>query len=403
MNTYYLILSACALIIGSYLINLYTNKRGIPSVLVLLVAGILCREVLKINNVDVSFPRQPVELLGIIGLIMIVLEAGLDITITNKHQLKLVRNAFFSAIMILLLSAAVCSAFIYYYLSEPLLNCIVYSIPFSIVSSAIVLPSVSHLSDEKKEFLVYETSFSDILGIMLFNYVIAGNILEAASIGWFLGSVLFGLIISVVLSLLLLYLLTRITTKVRFFLIFAVLIFLYAGGKLLHLPALVVILLFGLTVSNFENRFLLKFKQWIEPKKAAEVRVLLHSVTAETSFLVRTFFFFMFGLSIDIHLILDANVVIAGSSMVILLFFIRYLYLRFFLKAHIFPELFFMPRGLITILLFYSIPSTLRLKDFNEGILLFVILATGLVMTAGSLLYGKKDIVAINDENPVAE
>lgn len=310
---------------------------------------------------------------------------------------------FFSALMILLLSAAVCSTFLYYYLKEPLMNCLVYSIPFSIVSSAIVLPSVSHLSEEKKEFLVYETSFSDILGIMLFNYIIAGSVLEPASIGRFFGSILFGLLTSMILSLLLLYLLTHITTKVRFFLIFAVLIFLYAGGKLLHLPALVVILLFGLTVSNFENRLFLKFKRWIKPEKAAEVRVLLHSVTAETSFLVRTFFFFMFGLSIDIHLLFDVNVLIGGSSMVLLLFFIRYLYLRFFLKAHILPELFFMPRGLITILLFYSIPSTLRLKDFNEGILLFVILATGLIMTAGSLFYGKKDIVLINDENPSTE
>jgi hypothetical protein len=62
-----------------------------------------------------------------------------------------------------------------------------------------------------------------------------------------------------------------------------------------------------------------------------------------------------------------------------------------------------MPRGLITILLFYSIPSSFRLQQFNEGILLFIILATGLIMTAGSLLYGNKDIENINDEIPVTE
>ncbi|MBS4065674.1 MAG: cation:proton antiporter [Chitinophagaceae bacterium] len=403
MNTYYFILAACLLIICSYLINLFTNKRGIPAVLLLLLLGIGARELLQYYHLSYPVPQSLVELLGIIGLIMIVLEAGLDITITSSYQLKLVKNAFLSALFILLLSAAVCAAFLYYYLHEPLINCIVYSLPFSIVSSAIVLPSVSHLSDWKKEFLVYETSFSDILGILIFNYIIAGSILEVSSISWFFGSIILGLLLSVVISLILLYLLTHISTRVRFFLVFAVLIFLYAAGKLLHLPALVIILLFGLLVSNFQNPLFTKFRKWINSSKAEEVHHLLHGVTAETSFIVRTFFFFLFGFSIDIHLLTDVQVLVAGSFIVLLLFMIRYLYLRFFLKAHILPELFFMPRGLITILLFYSIPSSFRLQQFNEGILLFIILATGLIMTAGSLLYGNKDIENINDEIPVTE
>lgn len=403
MNTYYFILASCLLIIFSYLINLFTNKRGIPSVLLLLITGIGVKELLQLYDLSYPIPQGLVELLGIVGLIMIVLEAGLDITITRRYQLKLVKNAFLSALFILLLSAAVCAAFLYYYLHEPLINCIVYSLPFSIVSSAIVLPSVSHLTDWKKEFLIYETPFSDILGILIFNYIIAGGILEASNLGWFFGSVILGLALSIVISSALLFLLTRIATRVRFFLVFAVLIFLYAAGKLLHLPALVVILLFGLLVSNFQNHLFSRFRKWINPSKAEEVHHLLHGVTAETSFVIRTFFFFLFGFSIDLHLIADTQVLIAGSCIVLLLFIIRYLYLRFFLKEHIIPELFFMPRGLITILLFYSIPSSFRLQQFNEGILLFVILATGLIMTAGSLLYGKKDIENINDEIPVSE
>lgn len=403
MNTYYFILAACILVIFSYLINLATNKRGIPSVLILLIAGIASGNILSYYQIPFNVPQQIVEVLGIIGLIMIVLEAGLDINIHSKHQLLLFRNAFVSAFILLVLSSAACAVFLYYYLQEPLLNCVVYSIPFSIVSSAIVLPSVSHLSDWKREFLVYETSFSDILGILLFNYIVAGKILEAESIGRFFGSIVLGLAASVVISLLLLYLLTKIATKVRFILIFSVLIFLYAGGKLLHLPVLVVILLYGLIISNFESRYFNKFKKWIVPEKAKEVHQLLHSVTAETSFVVRTFFFFIFGLSIDLQLLANTGVLISGSCIVVLLFLIRYLYLRFFLRAHILPELFFMPRGLITILLFYSIPASLQLQHFNEGILLFVILATGLIMTVGSLLYGKKGVEIINDEVPVEE
>jgi hypothetical protein len=41
------------------------------------------------------------------------------------------------------------------------------------------------------------------------------------------------------------------------------------------------------------------------------------------------------------------------------------------------------PRGLITILLFYSIPAELQLPGFDRGLLLYVILASNLYMAWG--------------------
>lgn len=85
-----------------------------------------------------------------------------------------------------LVSAAGCAALPYFYLNESYLNCLIYSIPLSIVSTAIVIPSISHLEEAKKEFLIYETSFSDIIGIMAFNYITAGNLLNPGNIIIFL-------------------------------------------------------------------------------------------------------------------------------------------------------------------------------------------------------------------------
>lgn len=130
---------------------------------------------------------------------------------------------------------------------------------------------------------------------------------------------------------------------------------------------------------------------------------LLHSLTAESSFLIRTFFFFIFGLTINIRLIADLEVVLAGSVIVLILLGIRYIYLRFFLRSHIIPELFYLPRGLITILLFYSIPLKNQLSRFNEGILFFTILATSVIMMIGSIAYGKPEVETINDEIPINE
>jgi len=381
---------------------LFSKKTGIPSVLLLLLTGISVRELIIYKNIPVVIPAKAVELFGILGLIMIVLEAGLDLQL-SRNKLKLIKNAFFSATAILALSALACSALLYFFLNEDYLLCLIYAIPLSIVSSAIVIPSISNLQETKKEFLVYETSFSDILGIMLFNYIVAGNIFHATNVALFFGSVMLSILLSVVLSLMIALMLIKIKTQVRFFLVFAVLIFLYAGGKMLHLPSLLIILLFGLIVSNWQLPPFQKLYKWMPLKKMNEVGHLLHSLTAESSFLIRTFFFFIFGLTINFKLLFDIEVVVTGSLLVLILFLIRYVYLRFFLKAHIFPELFFMPRGLITILLFYSIPQAYKLSKFNEGILFFVILITSIIMMIGSVSYGRPELQTINDELPIIE
>lgn len=402
VSSYIYIIAACLLIIISYLYNLFSTKTGIPSVLLLLLTGIGVREVLLYGNASFNIPGQTVELFGILGLIMIVLEAGLDLQV-RRNKLKLIRDAFLSAFFILALSSAACSALLYIYLKEEYLRCLIYAIPLSVVSSAIVIPSISHLQENKKEFLVYETSFSDIIGIMLFNYIITGNILKTVNITLFFGSIILSVALSIILSSLILLLLTRITTKVRFFLVFSILIFLYAGGKMLHLPSLFIILLFGLIVSNWHLSLFQKFYKWVSNTQVSEVGHFLHALTAESSFLIRTFFFFVFGLTIDIRLLLDTEVVLSGSLLVMLLFSIRYIYLRFFLHSHIFPELFFMPRGLITILLFYSIPDVYKLSKFNEGILFFVVLITSLIMMIGSMAYGRPKLQTINDELPLSK
>ncbi len=402
LNSYAFIVVICLLIITSYLYNIVSRKTGIPSVLLLLLSGIGVRELLVYKNAAFAIPQQVVEMFGIVGLIMIMLEAGLDLNVSRK-KLKLIRNAFLSALFILLLSVLACSGLLFWYLKEDYLRCVIYSIPLSVVSSAIVIPSISHLNQMKQEFLIYETSFSDIIGILVFNYMIAGNLISGTNIAWFFGSIIFTVIISLLLSFFMLLMLTRITTKVRFFLVLAVLIFLYAGGKLLHLPALFIILLFGLVISNWQLPLFRKLNKWISYNQVSQVSHLMHSLTAECSFLIRTFFFFIFGLTIDVRLLLDIEVALTGASIVLLLLGIRYVYLRFFLRSHIFPELFYMPRGLITVLLFYSIPEIYKLTKFNEGVLFFVILVTSIIMLYGSVFWKKAKVQTINDEMPLMD
>ena len=117
IGAYGYIIAICLLVILSYLFNLISRRTGIPSVLLLLLTGIGVRETLVFNNISVEVSPQMVEIFGILGLIMIILEAGLDLQL-GKKKIKLIRNAFFSGLIILVLSSIAISSFLYFYLKE---------------------------------------------------------------------------------------------------------------------------------------------------------------------------------------------------------------------------------------------------------------------------------------------
>ena len=394
LNTEQLLIIVCSLIVLSYIFSIVSRYIKIPSVLLLLFAGIGLRYLADISGIIIEFPDKLVESLGVVGLIMIVLEAGLDLKL-GRDKLKLIRNSFFSALIIFAISAALVMGILYYWLQEPVEKCVVYAIPLSIMSSSIIIPSIHPLTNSKREFLIYEASFSDILGILIFNYFIADEVLTWKSAGVFGGNLLLSIVFSLVLSFFLFLILAKTKLNIKFFLIFSLLILIYSGGKIFHLPSLIIILVFGLMINNWEKMPIKKLTSYFPLGEVEPLRHLLHSITAESSFLIRTFFFLLFGFSIRLDFLRENEVLLVGGLVVIALLIVRYLYLTFFLRTNVFPEVFFIPRGLITIVLFYKIPGNFKLSNFNEGLLFFVILASGIIMTLGMIFYkkGNEDLV----------
>ena len=397
LSTELVLIILAGIIVLSYLFSIISTLVKIPSVLLLLITGVLLRVFSDAEGWNIHFPGKLTELLGTIGLIMIVLEAGLDLKL-GRDKIKLVRNSFFSAFFIFVLSLAGISTTLHFWLNEDFIKCLVYATPLSIMSSSIVLPSLHHLNASKKEFLVYEASFSDIIGILIFNYFIGDKILTVAAISGFFLNILIAIVLSLIFSFLLFLILTRTTFNVKFFLVFALLVILYEGGKMLSLPSLLIILIFGLLMNNWHLVKMRRILNFFSKEKVEETTHLLHSLTAESSFLIRTFFFILFGFSIDVKLIASEEVILIGSVIVLILFMVRYLYLRFFLKESVYPEVVFIPRGLITILLFYKIPPAFQLKNFNDGILFFLILVTSLIMMLGMIFYKKKKDKLVEEE-----
>jgi NhaP-type Na+/H+ or K+/H+ antiporter len=122
-------------------------------------------------------------------------------------------------------------------------------------------------------------------------------------------------------------------------------------------------------------------------------------ITNESAFLIRTFFFLLFGLIIDLNVLTDLRVLFLGTLICVIIYIIRIVNLSVLLKSNIFPELFLSPRGLITVLLFFSIPSTYQIAGFGQGVLFFVIIVTSIVMMLALLFTSRgKPIVVENLE-----
>lgn len=390
LNSYTIIILLSTVVILSYFFTIISKKTNIPSVLLLIGTGVG----IKYFSGQYGLPVQDVDflvkILGSVGLIMIILEAGLDLDV-NRKKIKLIRNSFFSALIIFLVSAFGIAYLIHFLLEEPFERAFIYAVPLSIISSAIVIPSTENLPEQKKEFIIYEASFSDILGILVFNYMIMHEVITMKTSLVFAGRIGLAILISAIASFLLIYMLSKIEGMLKFFLVFAILSIVYASGELIHLPALLIVLVFGGLLNNSSRLVKGKVAEIIHMETLQNVINLMKTITAETSFLVRTFFFILFGYTINLYVLLEPDVIIIGSLIVMTLLLIRYIYLRVIIKSNLFPELFLMPRGLVTILLFYSIPVEQQLTNFKVGIIFYVVLLTSLLMMVGLIFFKKED------------
>jgi Kef-type K+ transport system membrane component KefB len=207
-----LVIIGSVIIIISYLFNLVAKRYSIPSVLLLILLGLGLKGLVSVTGLETPELNPILEVLGIIGLIMIVLEASLDLKLEGEKR-KLISRAFFTSLVNLVLSSVLIALVMMMYIKVDLTTGLLYAVPLSIMSSAIIIPSVSALDEHKKEFMVYESTFSDILGIMLFYFLISS--LKMEGFGEMSLAVLLNLSITVLVSLVASYFLIFLFQKIR--------------------------------------------------------------------------------------------------------------------------------------------------------------------------------------------
>ncbi len=387
-NLIIIILSGAVLL--SYAFDLIGKKLGLPSVVLLLLSGMCLRAAFP-NAIDwVDFERQILPPLGTIGLIMIVLEGTMDLEL-SVEKLPLIKKTFWAAFYQLFFSVVLIALIFSSVLHCSILQALINATPFAVVSSAIAIPSAENLSPHKREFIIYESTFSDILGIMLFNLL-----LNWADTGWW-ASVHFGrdLIFTIALSagacLLLAFLLENIKHRVKYLPIVSILLMTYAFAKIWHLSALVLVMMLGILLNNASLILRFGLERWFSKGGIQRDLPQFKILVTEFTFIVRTFFFLLFGYSVLFTELSDKQSFIYAGFVIGIIFLVRIAFLWFSTRA-VPPVLsFFAPRGLITVLLFISIPDYIKLQGIGKVVLMLVVLASALLLTTG-LLTNKREI-----------
>jgi hypothetical protein len=380
----------------AYIFELTSSKTKIPSIILLLVLGWLVKQITVILHINIPNLEVALPVLGNLGLILIVLEGSLDLELKKSNYPIIAKSAIIALLPMVVMSFGIAYAFYYFDPELTYKAALGNAIPLGVISSAVAISSVKNLNPTNKEIITYESSMSDVLGVIFFNFVTLNQTIVASTFGYFFLDLILILIISFVATIGLAFLLSKIKHHVKFAPIIILLIMIYFISKLYHLPALVFVLLFGLLISNLDEMTNLKFVQKLHPEILNKEVEKFKELNIEFTFLIRTLFFILFGYLIKTSEVLNTDTIIWAVGITAFIFLLRAIFLKV-VRLPLKPLFFIAPRGLITILLFLSIPITHRSKFMNNSLIIQVILLTVIVMMVG-LMFNKKEKITSQDQ-----
>jgi hypothetical protein len=217
------------------------------------------------------------------------------------------------------------------------------------------------------------------------------------SFGHFAVQILIIIVISFIATIGLSLLLNKIEHQIKFVPIILLVVLIYAVSKIYHLPGLIFIMFFGLSIGNLDE---FKKYKWIEKFKPDELAIEVkkfHELIIEGAFLVRALFFLLFGYLIETSEVLNMETLLWAAVIVFFIFVFRFFQLKLS-KLPIQPLLFVAPRGLITILLFLSIDPKHTIAFVNNSLIIQVIILTALVMMIGLMSNNSKKSAMIKED-----
>jgi len=376
-----IIITICSLLLIAYVFSITAPRTRIPSVILLLLLGWIVRQLAGLLDLDIPKLTNLLPILGTVGLVLIVLEGSLELEL-NKSKMPIIRRSFFIALVPILVLGVVLAYLFHYYSHASLRVSLLNAIPLCVISSAIAIPSVKNLPAGDKEFAIYESTLSDILGVLFFNFIALNAVIDFSAFTHFGVQLFVMVVVSFAATIGLSFLLSRIDHHVKHTPIILLVILIFAISEVYHLPALIFIVIFGLFMGNFDQLKSFSWVQKFRPEVLDKEVEKFKEITIEAAFVVRALFFLLFGYLIETTELLNMNSLVWAVGIVALIFIIRTVQLKAY-SLKLKPLLFVAPRGLITILLFFTIPAADNIALMNKSLVMQVIVLTALVMMVG--------------------
>jgi Kef-type K+ transport system membrane component KefB len=383
-----IIITFCTILLVAYIFDLSAKLTRIPAVILLLALGWIGRQLTYIFQIQLPDFTPVLPVLGTVGLILIVLEGALELKL-NQSKLSLVGKSFFGALIPMLCLAFLFAYLLRFFAPASFKDSLGNVIPLCVISSSIAISSVKNLASADKEFVIYESSFSDILGVLFFNFIILNNYVNGHSFATFGLQILAITFISLIAIVLLALLLSKIDHNIKFVPIILLVILIYTISHHYQLPALIFILLFGIFLGNLDELKRFRWFRKVKPDELDQEMKKFKELTIEAAFMLRSLFFLLFGYMIETKELLNVETLVWSLAIVVIIFIVRIIQL-WISKLPLIPLLFIAPRGLVTILLFLSILPAKQIPFINKSLIIQVIVATSLIMMIG-LLLTKKD------------
>lgn len=287
--TYYVLIAFCVIILLAYIFDITAKYTRVPGVILLIATGMFINYLASSFHIGIPDMSGLLPIMGTLGLILIVLEGSLDLAI-RRDKSRLIIGSVSSAILLFAVMVGVFTYVAVHFLQYDLRASLLNIIPFAIISSAVAIPSAAGLTPENREFVTYESSISDIIGILAFDFILLSSGSLGTGVLRFIAELILTFIVSVLLSGGLAILLHKISHHVKYVIIMTVIILVYALAKLVHLPSLLVVLIFGLVMNNnvlFKNAFSAK---WINFDEFNTDLGAFKNIVFELTFIIRCFF-----------------------------------------------------------------------------------------------------------------
>jgi cell volume regulation protein A len=387
------------LLVLAFVANRLFRWTRIPDVVVLMATGVMIGPVLGWARAD-QF-KDVTHAFGTLALILILFEGGLDLNIreTISHFPGGLLFGVLAYGLTTLSAGLVASASLGISLRDGLLAGAV----VGCTSSTIVLPVLQQWKAEKavKIILLLESTLGDILGVLTVGFLIRSHQAGGSAVGDFLTGFFSQVAISLAVSFLIGFGWSRLLpylSEQQFWqvLTFSMVLLLYAGTERLGGSGLLAVLGFGLALSNLSGgRRSLIPASYPFLGDGNEHHEQILNFHAELSFLVRTFFFVLIGVVVELSGLRPIWPVLLGVTGVIFLARWVSIQLSRWSWRGLGPGdrekiLWMLPRGLITIVLAIEIVEVRgQPMSFLPPMAFAVILLTNLILVFGSIRTSK--------------